>query len=189
MTAPTAQVRPARLAVDLAKSLPLSDASRALLAPTHTVSQFFTVLAGQLALAEDAIRFLATSLPKREAVLWAVACVKLALPKPSPEAAKAIACAEAWVKDSSEANRRACEPAASAAGQNTAPGCLACAAFWSGSLSAPHLPPTPPRDDLTGIGVTAALLLAAVIDPARAAEMRTRFVALGADVVNGKLKV
>lgn len=184
MTAPT---RSPRLAADLAKPLPLSDAAKALLAPNQTASQFFAALAGQPQLAEDAIRFLAMALPKREAVMWAVACVKSALPKPPPEAAKAIACAEAWVKDGSEVNRRGCEAAAQAAGHNTAPGCLAAAAFWSGgSLSAPHLPPVPPRDDLTGIGVTAALILAAVIDPARAAEMRSRFVAMGADVVAGR---
>src|SRR5689334_7381268 len=131
---------PTRLAADLAKPLPLSDAARALLTPAQTPRQFFAVLASQPMLAEDAIRFLAAALPKREAVLWGLACVRHALPKPSPEATKALALAERWAKEPSEANRRACEPAAAAAGHGTAPGCLADAAFWSGgSLSAPHL--------------------------------------------------
>src|SRR5947208_1780361 len=123
MTQP-ASARPVRVAADLARPLPLSDAARALLAPEHTPRQFFEALAAHPALAEDAIRFLAVALPKREAVGWALACVRAAVPKPSPEEAKAVAAAEAWVKDPSEANRRACGAAAEGAGQGTAPGCL-----------------------------------------------------------------
>ena len=173
---------PVRLAADLAKPLPLSDAARALLAPAHTPRQFFDALAAHPPLAEDAIRFLAVALPKREAVGWGLACVRAATPRPSPEAARALAKVEGWVKEPSEANRRACEAAAAAAGVGTAPGCLAGAAFWSGgSLSAPHLPPVPPRDDLTAAAVTAAILLAAVTDPDRAPAHRATFVALGAE--------
>jgi hypothetical protein len=187
MTQPAAQPRPVRLAGDLAKSLPLSDAARVLLAPEHTPRQFFEALAAHPPLAEDAIRFLAVALPKREAVGWALACVRSAFPKPSPEEAKAITTAEAWAKDPSEVNRRACGAAAEEAGHGTAPGCLADAAFWSGgSLSAPHLPPAPTRADLTAIGVTAAVLLAAVVDPANAPAHRSRFVALGAEAAAGR---
>ena len=183
----TVSARPVRGAADLAKPLALSDAAKALLTPEHTPRQYFDVLAAQPALAEDAIRFLAVALPKRESVGWALACVRAAVPKPSPAEAKAIASAEAWVKDPSEVNRRACGNAAEGAGHGTAPGCLANAAFWSGgSLSAPHLPPAPPRDDLTAIAVTAAVLLAAVIDPANAPAHRSRFVALGADIASGR---
>src|SRR5207244_3881387 len=114
MTHPAAPGRPARLAADLARPLPLSDAARALLAPAHTARQFFEALAAQPALTEDAIRFLAVALPKREAVSWALACVRAAIPKPAPEAAKAAAAVEAWVKEPSEANRRACGAAAEA---------------------------------------------------------------------------
>jgi len=182
MTQPAAPGQPARLAADLAKPLPLSDAAKALLQPNHTARQFFEVLAAKPALAEDAIRFLAVALPKRAAVGWALACVRSAIPKPSPEAAKALAVTEGWVKDPSDVNRRACGSAAEAVGYDTAAGCLAASAFWSGgSLTAPHLPPVPPRDDLTAAGVTGALLLAAVADPARADAMRTKFVALGVE--------
>jgi len=189
MTTPATPGRPARLAAELARPLPLSEAAKALLTPTYTVRQFFDILASHPPLAEDAIRFLAAALPKREAVWWALVCVRSAVPKPTPEAAKAMTSAEGWVKDPSEANRRACEAPAEAVGHDTAPGCLADAAFWSGgSLSPPHLPAAPPRDDLTAIAVANAILLAAVIDPPRAAEMRSRFVALGVDVVQQKLK-
>src|SRR5262245_9126810 len=95
----TVSARPARVAADLAKPLPRSDAAKALLAPEHTPRQYFDALAAQPALAEDAIRFLAHALPKRESVSWALACVRVAVPKPSPAEAKAIASADAWVKD------------------------------------------------------------------------------------------
>lgn len=189
MTTPATPGRPARLAAELAKPLPLSEAAKALLAPTYTVRQFFDILASHPPLAEDAIRFLAAALPKREAVWWALVCVRSAVPKPTPEAAKAMTSAEGWVKDPSEVNRRACEDAAEAAGHGTPPGCLADAAFWSGgSLAPPHLPAVPPRDDLTAVAVTNAILLAAVIDPSRIVEMRSRFLTLGTDVVERRSK-
>lgn len=181
MTQPAAP-RP-RLAADLAKPLPLSDPAKALLLPTHTARQFFDVLAQHPPLAEDAIRFLAVALPKREAVIWAIACVRSAIPKPAPDAAKAITTTETWTRDPSDANRRACGAAAEVVGHDTAPGCLADAAFWSGgSLSAPHLPPVPPRDDLTATAVTGALLLAALAVPA----VLSRFVAMGAEIAGSR---
>lgn len=190
MTTP-ATPRSARLAADLAKGLSLSDASRALLTPAHTPRQFFDVLAAQPALAEDAIRFLAVALPKREGVWWALGCVRVALPKPpTPEAAKAIAASEVWVKEPTEAHRRACGDAATAAGYDTAPGCLAAAAFLSGgSLAPPHLAAVPPSDDLTPAAVSAAVILAAVVDVNRIPATRAKFVALGADIASGKSRL
>src|SRR5687767_5465508 len=133
MTQPAQPGAPrARLAADLAHALPLSDAAKALLRPDFTVRQFFDALAAQPALAEDAIRFLAAALPKREAVAWALACLRGAIPKPTPEAASALSQVEAWARDPSDANRRACGAAAEVVGHGTAPGCLADAAFWSG---------------------------------------------------------
>jgi hypothetical protein len=182
---------PARLAADVAKSVKLSDAAIKLLTPTHTPRQFFDALAAVPALADDAIRFLAAALPKREAVWWGVLCVKDALPKPTdPVAAKAVATAEAWAKEPSETNRRAAEAAANGAGYGTAAGSLAAAAFWSGgSLNPPHLPPVPPKAELTGVAVAGAVLLASAAAPASPAPAKAKFVALGADVASGKLKV
>lgn len=106
MTTPASPPRPARFAADVAKSLALSGAAKSLLTPTHTPREFFDALKAHPAMAEDAIRFLAAALPKREAVWWALACVRSAFPKPLPEAAKAIATADAWVKEPTEMNRR-----------------------------------------------------------------------------------
>lgn len=190
MTMSASPVRPARLAADVAKTVSLSDAAKALLTPTHTPRQFFEAVAAHPPLAEDAIRFLAAALPKREAVWWALGCVRSAFPKPSPEAAKAITSAEGWVKEPTEANRRACGDAASVADYGTAPGCLAAAAFWSGgSIAPPHLGAVPPRDDLTATAVSAAVLLAAVADVNRIPANHAKFVALGADIASGKSRL
>ena len=77
--------KPSRLAVDVAKTVPLSEPAAKLLTPQLTPRQFFDIIAANPALADDAIRFLAAALPKREAVWWGVLCVKDATPKPNPE--------------------------------------------------------------------------------------------------------
>ena len=106
-----------------------------------------------------------------------------------PAAAKAVAIAEGWVKDPSEANRRAAEAAANAAGYGTAAGSLAAAAFWSGGSIAPAKHETvPPKEELTGIAVAGAILLASSITASGLANAKRRFVALGAEVASGKIK-
>ena len=180
-----------RLAADVAKPLALSQGATGLLAAQMTPRQFFEALAAVPALADDAIRFLAAALPKREAVWWGVLCLKDGLLKPlDPVAAKAIATAETWVKDASEANRRAAGVAADAAGPGTAAGCLAAAAFWSGgSLNAPHLAPVPPREDLTGTAVAGAILLATIATPPTPAAAKAKFIATGTEIASGRQKL
>ncbi|HSQ57401.1 MAG TPA: hypothetical protein VLM40_16890, partial [Gemmata sp.] len=91
--------RTTRLAADVAKTVKLSDAAQKLLTPALTPRQFFDVLAAAPDLADDAIRFLAAALPKREAVWWGILCVREALGKSTdPAAVKAVASAESWVK-------------------------------------------------------------------------------------------
>jgi hypothetical protein len=167
----------------------LSEPAAKLLAPQLTPRQFFDIIAAVPALADDAIRFLASALPKREAVFWGILCVKHAIAKPAPEAAKAIAAAEAWVKDQSESTRRAAESAAEAAGYSTPAGCLAAASFWSGgSIAPPHLAPVPPKDELTASAVAGAILLASIAAPGGPELAKAKFVSLGADVASGKVR-
>jgi hypothetical protein len=109
--APPAKAPAPKLAADIAKPLNLSDAGRAVLAPAHTARQYLDALVAANH-HEDALRFLAAALPKRESVWWGVLCVKdvmKAMPEPQ---AKALAAAERWVKDPSEGNRRAAAAAA-----------------------------------------------------------------------------
>lgn len=207
---PAPPAKPARLAADVAKPVSLSAKAKALLTPALTPRQYFDALAAA-ALQEDAIRFLALALPKREAVWWGCVCLKDAVPPPpvaaqSPArgraapapppptppadpAARAAAAAELWTKDPSEPNRRAAGAAADAAGYDTPPGLLAAAAFWSGgSLAPPDLPVVPPREELTGIAVGGALVLAAIDEPEKAAATRARFLAAGTEIASGKGK-
>ncbi len=187
---PTAQPKPTRLAVDVARPVKLSEPAQKLLNPTLTPRQYFDLLAAA-PLTDDAVRFLAAALPKREAVGWGVVCLKELLPKPLPPAdAKALASAETWVKDPSEGNRRAAGAAAEVAGYGTPAGSLAAAAFWSGGSIAPaNLDPVPPRDDLTGIAVAGALILAAAVAPVGTDPAKMRCVSLGAEVASGRVKV
>jgi hypothetical protein len=187
---PTASAKPTRLASDVARPLSLSEHAVQLLSPTLTPRQFFDALAAAR-LDDDAIRFLAAALPKREAVGWGVLCVKDAIGKPvEPAVSKALAAAEAWVKDPSETNRRNAESAAEAAGYGTATGCLAAAAFWSGgSLTPAHLAPVPPKDELTGTAVVGAILLASAVAPAGPGPAKAKFLAIGGDIASGRVKV
>jgi hypothetical protein len=181
--------KPTRLAADVAKTVRLSDAAKKLLTPELTPRQYFDALAAVPALADDAIRFLAAALPKREAVWWGVLCVKDAIPKPAPEGAKAVAAAEAWVREPSEPNRRTAEAAANAAGYGTPAGCVAAGAFWSGGSIAPaSLPAVPPKDELTGVAISGAVLLASIVAAPSPEAAKARYLALGADVASGRSK-
>jgi hypothetical protein len=165
-----------------------SDKARALLAEGMTVRGYLDALAGN-DLQVDALRVLAHSLPKREAVRWACLIATQAMgPEPSPEAAAALEAARAWVIDPTDEKRRAAFPAAQAAGIGTPVGCTAAAAYFSGgSLSPPDLPVVAPPEDITGKMVTSALMLAAVIkEPEKALQKQAAFLRTGREVAEGK---
>ncbi len=177
----------AKTAAEVAKLCPLSDEAKALLRDGQTPKQLFEqLLAKPLYL--DAIRLLAATLPKREAVWWACLCARQAHgANPPAKIAAALTAAEKWVADPSEDNRRACQAAAEAEEMKTPAGCAAMAAFWSGgSLGPPNVPAVPPGEQLTGHGVAGAVMLAAVLNqPEKAAEKHKSFLNLGVEVASG----
>jgi hypothetical protein len=179
-----------RTAADIAKPLSLSPPALALLTPGIAVRAFFEALAAKPELAEDAIKFLAGALPKRESVWWGYVSVKGALKEPLPEpVAKALVAVEKWVKTPNEPNRRATGIAADAVGRDTAAGCLASGAHWSGgSMAPPKQPAVAPPDHLTAVMVAVSMTLAAAAEPLKMAESRARFLALGQQVAAGQLK-
>jgi hypothetical protein len=187
--ATTTSTKPTRLATDLARPLSLTEKAVQLLSPTQTPRQFLDALVSAQML-DDAIRFLAAALPKREAVGWGILCLKDVVNKPlEPAATKALAAAEAWVKDPSEPNRRAAETAAEAAGYGTVTGLIAAAVFWSGgSLTPPNMAPVSPRDDLTGTAVTGAILLASTHSATGPEPAKFKFLELGSDIASGRVK-
>jgi hypothetical protein len=177
----------AKTAAEVCKLCPLGDEAKALLRDGQTPKQLFDLLL-EKKLHLDAIRLLAAALPKREAVWWACLCARQAHgTNPPAKVAAALAAAEKWVADPSEENRRAAQAAAEAAEMKTPAGCAAMAAFWSGgSLGPTHVPAVPPGEQLTGHGVSGAVMLAAVLNqPEKAAEKHRSFLDLGVNVASG----
>src|SRR5262249_45604696 len=125
--------------------------------------------------------------PKGEGVWWACRCARAVAPKPPPKEEAALAAAEKWCGNTSDANRRAAHVASEEATLATPAGMAALAAFLSeGSLAPPQIQAVPPPDHLTARMVAVALTLAAVkTQPEKAAEKRTKFLDLGLAVATG----
>ena len=138
----------------------------------------------------DAIRFLAQAMPIRESIWWGLLCVwRVFGPTPEEKEVWAIQSAIQWVTDPNETRRRAASSAAHAVGNNTAPGCLANAVFWSGgSISKVGMPTAHPPETSAGKAVGGAILLAAakIKKAPKCREFRREFLLLGLDVARGK---
>jgi hypothetical protein len=135
---------------------------------------------------QDAARFLAHALPKREAVWWACVCTRQ-ISLGDTEATVALKAAEAWVYQPTEGNRRAAMTAAQATGFAKAASWAAVGAFWSGgSMAPPEAPAVPPGEFLTSAAVAGAVLLAAVErEPEKAEDKFRAFIAAAVDIANG----
>lgn len=108
---------------------------------------------------EDAISFCAYLLPRREAVWWVCQCLRAMGAAGNPADERAIAAAEAWVREPEEPARQVALTIGEAADPASPATWAALAAAWSGgSLSAPDLPVVPPPAQLTAQAARAALL-------------------------------
>jgi hypothetical protein len=107
-----------------------------------------------------AIVFIAHLLPRREAVWWAIQCVRaLRAPKADDDALRA---ADAWVRAPEDDNRNAALAVASAADWRAATTWLAFAAAWSGgSMTPPDQKPMPAPPSACAKAAHSAVLLAA----------------------------
>jgi hypothetical protein len=178
---------PAATAAEVCQRFRLSRAAAELLRDDLTPGPFLDLLVGRR-LFKDAASFLAHALPSREAVWWAVLCVREAAgPVPPEPAAAALRAAEAWAQDPSEENRRAARAASKAAGPSSPAGLAGSAAFKSGgSLGPPDGPELLPREDATARAVVFAVTLAASQDsPAKAPERYPIFFERGVEVATG----
>ena len=163
----------ARTAEEVSQRFDPGEAARALLRPELTPRKYLLLLMEKREYRE-AVRFLAHGLSKPEAIWWGIRCVReVGGPPPTPEAASALEAATRWLAAPSDENRRAALPAAQKAGLETAAGCVALGAFFSGgSLGPPNLPPFPAEEHLTARVIAGAVMLAAAGSESRTARER-----------------
>jgi hypothetical protein len=177
----------AKTAAEICRNFPLSEAAGKLLRPDMPPRPFLDLLIDKQHFA-DASRFLAHSMPKREAVWWACLCTRpergATLPPPMVAALQA---AEAWVADPTDEKRRAAFAAAQAAGSGNPVGLLGVAIFFSGGSLAPaEYQAVPPPEHLTASMAANAVILVAVAEPPKMAAKYRQLLALGTDVTAGK---
>jgi hypothetical protein len=187
MPPPTWSKVTATNAAAVGKLAALGDPAKALLRDGLQPRAYFDLLM-QKELFLDAIKFLAATLPKPEALWWACLCARQVQANPPPKVAAALQAAEKWVRQPSEENRRAAQPAAEAAELSTPAGCAAMGVFMSGGSIAPvsSKVEVPPAEHLTGHFVGGASLMAAILtEPEKAADKHKRFLALGQEVAAG----
>jgi len=137
---------------------------------------------------DEAVRFLAFALPRREAVWWACVCARMELREPAPELqVNALVAAETWVRRPTDEHRRAAMTCAQAAKFESPAAWAAVAAFWSsGSMAPPELPEVPPAAHLLGVAVAGSVTLAAVLStPELASEKRERYLEAALNIANG----
>lgn len=179
-----------KLAVPLAPLLPrleLYGADATLLHGLADVPAAIDRLAGAGRVA-DALRLVAHALPKREAVWLGCMCAR-AVPDlaPGPLDLAALEAAELWVRRPDEASRRAAMAAAQASGCRGPEAWAAVGAFWSGgSMSPEGQPDVPPADNLTGVAIAGAMMLAASRHaPEKGPARLERFLVAARDIAAG----
>jgi hypothetical protein len=179
----------AKTAAEVCKNFALVDEAKPLLRDNMTPKQFYDVLI-EKGRFPDAIGFLATAVPMREATWWACRCVREVQPKPTPQAQAALQAAEKWVTNPSDQLRRGAKTAAEAAGLDTPAGSVAMSVFWSGgSLAAPELPAVHPDPHLGSKSVASAIMMAALqSEPDKIVDRFKRFLSLGLEVAKGTSK-
>ena len=180
----TATPTPAPAPLEVAKAAELSDDALAVLHPEHRAPDFVTALLNAEKF-QDAVRFVAYALPKREAVWWALLCARDAAgDAPSPEVKASLDATDFWVRHPGDEQRRAAMAAAQKATFKTAAGCAGLAAFLSGgSLSVPGQPEVPPGPFLTAKAVFGGVAIASLgSDPKTAPERFRRYVEQGVHI-------
>jgi hypothetical protein len=181
MTTARVETPPLPTPAEIATAAELSDESRALLNPEHTARGFVGALL-EAERFEDAVRFIAHALPRREAVWWALLCAREAAgQKPSSDVKASLDATDAWVRHPADEQRRAAMTAAQKATFQTPAGCAGLAAFLSGgSLSVAGQPEVPPGPFLTAKAVFGGVTIASIGgDPKTAPERFRRYVEQG----------
>ena len=115
----------------------------------------------------ELVTFLCHALSAREAIWWGCLCLRMVAQELNDDQQQALSAAEAWVHESTEANRRISEVRAKRAELDNAAGWLAQAAFWSGGSITPiDGPASPAPPYLYSHAVAGAICLSAVLPDA-----------------------
>jgi hypothetical protein len=166
----------------------LSDAARQALTSKIKLAPFLAQLVRD-ELWTDALRSAAFGLPRASALWWGTLCLwEFYRPHPAAAVERCLAATVAWVRDPTEANRRAAYDAGQAAEITTPAGNLAMAVFFSeGSLSPAGQPPVPTKPHYLPQSLAAAVVLAVKQSPRNIAGARgTDFVRLALEVLAGR---
>lgn len=166
---------------EIAKAAELGPESLALLTPEKSARSFVMALVDASRF-EDAVRFIAHALPRREAVWWGLLCAKEAAgEKPSDDVRASLDATEAWIRHPTDEQRRAAMAAAKQATMKTSAGCAGFAAFFSGgSLSVPGQPDVPPGPFHTAKAIFGAVAIASIgNDPKTMPERYKRYIEQG----------
>lgn len=172
---------------DILAHFDLSDEADEIIDESMTMTQSLALLTEHNRW-DDAIKVLAHSLPKREAVWWSCLCAKQSLgDKPAQDCLSSISVAEQWAITPTEDNRESARQWSLKTDQKTAASWAATAAFWSeGSMTEPGEAEIPPPPYLYAHAVSGAVTLAAFQpDPELAEEKLQRFVRQGIDLAQG----
>ena len=168
---------------EIARYITLSEQGKSVLQPDAEPDEFVQKLA-EANVHPDAVQVIAHYLPKRQAVFWALSCVRQATPEPAPEADTALRTAERWIAEPTEENRGAALKAADAADAGTPAGCTALAAYYAEGLPRTEDPRSNAKAYfMTAKLVSSAVLLAATSDPDRMLARFAAFVEKGLEIV------
>lgn len=184
--APLVRVR-ANVAAELLKHFELSEEAAAIADQAAPPARFIEAMT-RAGFFNDAVKFLAHGLPKREAVWWACLAARHALPAaPDPDHEAAVVAAEAWAARPTEEHRVIARQLAEKTAFKTAASWAATAAWWSaGSMAEPGQPEVPPPPYLYAQAVASAICLAAVLpDPINADQRYQRYLSQGLDLAQG----
>lgn len=176
-------------ASEIVKHYELEEESGALLNDEQKPEEFLNALM-EKELYNDAVTFLAHSLPVREAVWWACVCSRYFVEDSDVKYQLALNAAETWVYEPNEQNRRIAEKYAEEGDYATPSSWAAAAAFWSGgSITDEKDPAMEPPPYLYANAVTGSVVMAAGWKEPEAEEAKNRFQTYlqhGINIANGK---
>ncbi len=190
MTAPQGGRPGPKTPKDLATIAKLGDDAMKHLTPTIAHRAFVQKMV-EAEQHQDAVKYIAHALPKREGVWWAwVTAKRAAGAEPAPKIKDSLDATEKWIAQPTDPNRRLAFEKGEAADFGTAAGCTGAAAFFAGdSMAPPNVQAVPPGEWDTAKAIAGAVMMAVVEkEPEKAKEKFVAAIQQGLDVI-GKIKL